>query len=449
MPNINEVIDSLSEEELDILNSDDQLMSEFKAKYSGQPSPMPQQPEQGFMGKTMDAYNKFNESPVGSLVGPMAPINAAKNVMGATTNLFNKAGEGVTEYLGKKQVNHILSAGAGTAVSMVPDIALSGGTPTKKIEGAVGAAVPLARRALGFQKSMLKTPFARGQATKAAETALENKIIPYSGNPTKALENASNLASNTGAKIGETLKSVPAKIDTAMNNLEAVRGQLNKGFSGGVFQKAESLIDDVKTNLMQLAERGKTSYGVKPILGKESTANSVNQIKTRLARSINYLGDLAAQADNKAIVNSLANSIRESVKAVLPAGEYVAFIKNQKLFGMSEFMKKGLNNEVAGQMGNRMFSPYSVIPAAGEIAAGNPMRAAAALGLTEGVMRRGAGQAARTIQEVGENAPALAYTGARAADKILTRSKAVEFLKQANGNKDKARQLAEQAGYDW
>lgn len=369
----------------------------------------------------------FGES-VLSTAKDFSPISALNQIPPLLGKVAGKVGEGATEALsqGPNRTDPYTAAAVGTMASMAPDIAMMGANPISEASIASKAVPEIAtgfgRRAMGFMKPMLKTPYARGQAQKAAQVALGNDVIPWSGNPETTLDNASQLANKSGQAIGKALENTPADLNGAMSHLDNAREEITQGFSGGLYQKAHSLIDDVQSNIRQLIQKAspsditdKFTGTVKPILGKPVNANEINQIKTRLGRSINYLADLASQSDNKTVVNNLANSVRESVKAALPPAEYADFIKNQKLFNTAELMKKGLNNEVAGQQGNRMFSPYSVIPAAGELAAGNPVAAAATMGLMEGGLRRSAGTTARALTEGYRAAPAGAEIASKAA----------------------------------
>jgi len=355
------------------------------------------QPVQKSSPGIFDSIGKVSKMYTESPGYSTSPMGLAVKAGDAFSSIFNKAGEKTSEFLGEKQVNPYAAALAGTAVSMAPDLMLAGYQPIAKAGPAVKSAVPFARRALGFQKSMLKTPFARGQATKAAETALENNVIPFSGNPETALDNATALSNKAGAKIGSILKKTPADLNSTFDNLETLRNSLTQGTRDGIYSGVHKAIDEVQTSIAALTNTA----------GKKS-AQDINKIKTRIGNSLNYLADATSQADNKAIVNNLANTVRDLVKKHTSPEEFSDFVKNQRIFSSSKLMEKGLNNEVAGQMGNKMFSPYSVIPAAGEIAAGNPAAAAGTLGLTEGLMRRGAGTAARGIQDIGTNAPAVA-----------------------------------------
>ena len=358
---------------------------------------------------------------------------------------FDVAGEKTAEYMGSKGIDPNISAGVGTGIQMVPDIATSILMPLSSSGPAVKSAVPMARRALGFQKSLLKTPFARGQATKAAETALEKGVIGYSGSPTSMLDKAQSLASTSGQRIGSILKETPASLSGAFKDLRALRPELTKGMKTGVYSGANKAIDDIQQNIVELSKTG-----------SNLTAEGLNSIKARLGQSINYLADLASQSDNKAIQTTLANSIRNMVKNKLNPQEFVQYLQDQKFYNASKLMMKGLNNEIAGQMGNRVLSPYSAIAGAGQLASGNLPGAAATLGVTEGLMRRGMGTGAALVQDIGTNAPGLAITGARIGQKTLTKEKAKEFYDQAKREnpglkgpelKQKAVDLAAQNGW--
>jgi len=87
------------------------------------------------------------------------------------------------------------------------------------------------------------------------------------------------------------------------------------------------------------------------------------------------------------------------------------------------------------------------------LAAGNPGKAAAALGIGEALIRRGSGTTARAIQEGAKVAPAIAPAALNVGKNIfqkkpLTEEKALEFLDQAGDDIEKAKELARRAGYE-
>lgn len=308
-----------------------------------------------------------------------------------------KLGEFTKGHLESKGVNPTVSKVVGKAIEFSPDIVSLAASP---ITETPGLATGMARRSLGFQKSFLKTPFARGQATQAAETALKEGIIPRTGNPFVAFQRARELAAKTGQRIGKVLESTPGKADDVFDNLEVLRQQVTRGKTEGVFAKANSAIDEVQKTIVELAGQG-----------EKLTASDLTAIKTRIGKSMNYLTDLASQSDNKAIVSTLGSTIRNLVKTFQSPEVFSKFSKDQKLYNSLALMLKGLNNEVAGQMGNIVPSVTGTVAAAGNLAAGNPMGAVAALGMTELLKRRGFGMGARAIQSAGHPgriAPSLA-----------------------------------------
>lgn len=385
-----------------------------------------QQQQQPIENKVMDIYNSIGKT-AGNFLSPVVkPLMQAyqpyeesqrfspQSLLGQVPSLLSqgahKAGTYVAEDYAKNGMNPYAAAGIGTVISMGPDVAMAGINPMAEEAAASKAvpdsAVPIARRSMGFQKSMLKTPFARGQADKAAQVALENNVIPWSGNPETALSNATDLANKAGQKIGQTMSQTPVDLNQTFDNLEQLRGQITQGLSDqGTMAKAHSAIDSVQNDIMDLASQG-----------RNVTADTLAKIKNRVGNSINYLADLASQSDNKAIVNTLGNTVRNFVKAVQSPEAYQEFLNNQRLFSSAKLMQKGLNNEVAGQSGNRMFSPYSVMGATGEVAAGNPVKAGLTLLGIEKGMRRGTGIMARGLTEARRAAPAIpsviAQTGA-------------------------------------
>mgnify|MGYP001611889209 CR=1 FL=1 len=423
------------------------------ADESGPPDGFEDQPQaqpQSMMQSAKTMFGRYQDT---QRLSPQTLLNDA---YGYIQKGAGKAGEYVTEQMSKPVVQNVpfmknpvrtelppqVPAAVGTLVAMGPDIAMAGINPLAQ-EAALSravpsSAIPLARRSMGFQKSFLKTPFARGQADKAAEIALSENVIPVSGNPETALRNATDLANKTGQKIGKTLEETPIDLNQTFDDLENLRSQITQGLSDqGVMSKAHNAIDSIQNDIIELGS-----------MGKKVNASFLTKIKNRVGNSINYLNDLTSQSDNKAITTTLANSIRSFVKAVQSPEAYNAFIKNQRLFSASKLMQKGLNNEVAGQVGNRMFSPYSVVGAGAQLAAGRPAAAGMSLLGIEGGLRRGAGTAARLLTEGRRAAPAVPEIASKVAT-ILTKDKAKEFLDQANGDKDEARKLAREAGYTW
>lgn len=254
------------------------------------------------------------------------------------------------------------------------------------------AAIGAGRRALGFSKRFLNTPFARREATQASRVALEEGIIPKLGSPQVMFDRASALANRAEKAITSKLKNIEfhqiapeAELDiTQFGRRQA------KGTDAGIFaDTVKPLVSKVKETIMELYGRG-------------ATASEYNQMKNAVGQTINYFADSAgSQAVKKKAVRSMADTVRATVKKYLP-DSYGEFLKNQRLSNASLNMIKGLNNEVAGDLGNRLASPYAVLSAVGQVAGGHPGQALATLGLVEAGMRRGAGMSARALKGTSE-----------------------------------------------
>lgn len=354
-------------------------------------------------------------------------------------SLFNKGGQAVAEGLaegstmtgnvpgtpiplfrstpGKNMVNPTVAGMIGGTIQNAPDIASTALMPG--VEGVAKSAVPFARRALGFSKGMLKTPFARGQATKAAEIGLEQGVVGAS--PQRMFDKATDLSAKSGQKIKNILKSVPADFNKASSDLDSLRGALTSGTKEGFLSKANSAIDDVQRSIQELSSQSPTfTKGVSA--AGEKSVSVLNKLKNRVGQSINYLADLAAQGDNKAIQSTLANSIRGMVKKVISPEEFIVYLQNQKLYSAAELMKKGLNNEIAGQMGNSAVSLPGLVAGA---ATGNVPQAVAATGLFEAGKRRGAGAVANIIQGAYKQTPKAGYAASRVGQEALKKPKKV------------------------
>lgn len=269
-------------------------------------------------------------------------------------------------------------------------------------------ALPAARRALGFASRFLKTEFARRQANQAARVALEKDIIPLLGSPEVAFQNASNLAKSTGSKIGNVLKNIDFEkiAPDAEYEINILKNKLTKGTDRGLLAGALPVVNEVKDTILQLYGRG-------------LTAAEYNMAKNSLAGSINFLTDNTSQGINKRVVNNMANTIRSTVKKLLP-DSFDDFLKNQKLYNAAQLMKRALNDELGGQMGRRVGSLASLATGASQLTSGNPLGAAASVGLVEAAQRRGAGISARTLQGLVRNPQAATVPSQLAGQTILS-----------------------------
>ena len=274
------------------------------------------------------------------------------------------------------------------------------------VKGAKYLALPAARRALGFASRFLKTEGARESANRAARVALEKDIIPILGSPQVAFDNASRLAKSVGSRIGNVLKNIDFyKIaPDAEYEMNVLRRKLNKGTDRGLFTGANAVIDDVKETIVSM-------------YGKGLSAKDYNDAKNILASKINFFTDNASQRVNKRVVGQMAETIRSSVRKLVPES-FEEFIKNQRLFNAAELMKKALNDELGKQMGNRVPSLASTASAAARLTAGDVPGALGSIGLVEAAQRRGTGIAARGLKTIGDRPGAVRGVSRGAAQSI-------------------------------
>lgn len=342
----------------------------------------------GFLSQAGSAARRLMDSPAYST----SPSSMLQRVPELASQAFGKAGEFAAEQMGREGANPRLAAGVGTAISIAPDVAMMASPVGEKINAPKQilrpVSRPLAQRSLGITKRFLNTPFARREADLAAQVALERDVIPMSGSPEKAFSNATRLNSESGQKIGGTLKKIEFEkiAPDAELDLENFRKAITKGTERGLFSSANGPIDNVKTTILEL-------------YGRDVSAKEYNEAKNILGNSINYLADQASQSVNKRLVNTMANTIRESVKKAVP-DSYQEFLANQRTFNASKMMLRGLNNELAGQAGNNAVSLPTMVLGAGQMATGNAPGAMATLGVVEGLRRRGAGASARALEGV-------------------------------------------------
>ena len=403
MAKINDVIKTLSEEELDLLNSDPRMLSDFKKKY-GIDAPKRQQSKGPGIMETIKTRSGLDLSPQSTLA--RLPELASKG--------FEKAGQFATEELGRQQVNPNVSAAVGTAISMAPEMAMTGIDPTSKVRFPKSA-VGFARRSLGFQKRHLMTPFARNQAAEAAKMALAENIIPLSGNPELMASRAESVAQKAGEKLGEMRKSAgPQKLDKVFDSLEALRNRLTKGRTGGEWDQINKRINNAQETILGLSDEG------------TATLTDLTEAKNRLSDTVNWLSDKASQGDTKKIANSIERGIEEILGS---AGKDVTKYRSlKKTYGASKNALRALQNELAGQEGNMAASLPSQVVAAGQLATGSPLKAAATLGIVEALKRRGAGISAKLLTDAANpsfapGSPALAMLALQRLARVRERSK--------------------------
>jgi len=339
------------------------------------------------------------------------PVNIAKKAYEGAIGLVNKGGEMAAESLAERGVDPRVAAGVGTAIQMTPEVAMmrpgkavtSGGSKMLR-----GTAEAWAQRALGIPKSQLKTPFARGQAAKAAKTALDEGVIPWSGSQEVAAQRARALAEKSGSELGDIRRSVGnQKVDDVFDSLESLRSDVVGGRSGGIWDDISKKIDKAQESVLGL-------------IGKDGAValDDVEKTKNLLRDSVNYMSDAASQQTTKQTTRAIESGVE---KTLAKAGADVARYKTAKQkFGAAKKMLEGLDVSAAANTGNNRFGPTAsgggILSAA---MTGNPLTGILSLVGIETAKRRGPGIAANSFNSANTSIAKLIQESGRARSPLL------------------------------
>lgn len=332
---------------------------------------------------------------------PGNPIDLTQRIYSGVERTFNRGGELTAEKLGEAGVDPRIAAGAGTAISMAPEIATTIAAPISPKGATPEIAVDAARRALGFQKRMLKTPMAERSAQEAGKVALEKGIIPFFGDPKTMLKRAQDLEASSGSAIGDFLQSQGSKFDpnSMIVEFEALKKAMVPPAANSI--PGQSYYKDIIRQINKAINTVK-AHGDEPI-----TFEQANEIKGIFQQAVNYNSDAGTQKLGRNIAGTARETVDSELGKVSAASgrekDFQKFQQDKKEYGAASRMQEAIQNKIAGEEGNMLFSLPSTIVAAGQIAAGNPLQAAASLGLAEFTKRRGSAGLANVIKSLSQS----------------------------------------------
>lgn len=247
-----------------------------------------------------------------------------------------------------------------------------------------------ARRALGFTKqhmSSTKSPFEAMRKTAAVERAskemLDKDVIPALGNPSEMQTRALSVLKS--ARDG--MASVVDKAKGAAIDAQKAAGRLIDDLSPKYPDEqkiAESILED-----MTVASKDG------PIALRD--AIDLKSRWGRLGFDVKTVGTTAATMYRKA-ERFLDRVISEEVKRAGGDELLGQWASAKATFANATTALRGITNQVASEMGNNVASLPSLVLAGGELAGGSPMRAAATLGISQAVLRRGAATTANVLK---------------------------------------------------
>ncbi len=173
--------------------------------------------------------------------------------------LFNKAGEAVADFLGRRMDSPVVPALAGTAVSMAnPQNWMTPEMPgTSPIPGKMtlqNAAQEAGSKSLGFTKRFLNKPGAMDKAKGISQTMLDQGVItnplrhPFSSGTESMLGRTEDLAAASGKGIEQSIDTMQATGKPAFQSADIakeIESQLKPKYSGGAYDAEKKVVQEI------------------------------------------------------------------------------------------------------------------------------------------------------------------------------------------------------------
>src|SRR3990167_1848103 len=301
---------------------------------------------------------------------------------------FGKAGEAVAEAGGRLGQPEI-GAAVGTGVQMIPDFLASlSPAKTEGVPALRRGAESFGRRALGYNKGLIKRGGGVEEANRVARQMLDEGVITAGASPATMLERAEDLAQTSGQRIGETLKSVGQPATTTGALKREISRQLSPGRRGGVYDKARATLKEILKTV--------GAHGKGPV-----SFESAQELKGTLQGPAQF-GKLTDGERSEmfrraygVVRNSIDTGLDDLVKSgVIPQEKATQFLKDKASYGASQQAINALKDKLAGEAANNIISLRGALAGAGSIASGNLAGGMAGLGTFELLRRRGESAAA-------------------------------------------------------
>src|SRR5574343_19438 len=249
-------LQSLSDEEADLLNSDAELLSLFQKKHGiGGAESQPAQP--GLLDRVVAADKKYILDPlakVGSFISDNSQVSgqefSPQNLLGSAPGLLSQAagavGSQAAEELGRRGVNPYLSAAVGTVAAMGPDIAMSAAAPRLPQGG-------FERALASGEKKVAKAVVPRIlRSTAGIPETLTKTLIDDIDIPTRL--------SGTTEAVAARMKSVQEIVQQAKSSIGALFWKVQKRDTG-LDSPMDDLIDDITTPSYEAVQGERTVPG--------------------------------------------------------------------------------------------------------------------------------------------------------------------------------------------
>ena len=279
-------------------------------------------------------------------------------------------------------------AAIGTGIQMIPD-ALAMLSPAKT-EAAVlrPGAESLGRRALRFNKGLIKRAGGVEKANKIAGTMLDEGVITIGASPATMLEKAETLSSESGKRIGETLKNVGQPATTTGALKREIATQLSPGRRGGQYDKLRATTNEIIQTVgghgkgpvsFESAQELKQTLGGPAKFGKLTDGERSEMYRRAYG--------ITRQAIDKGLDKAVADGL-------IPAEKAAQFIRDKVTYGASEQAINALKDRLAGEAANNIISLRGAIAGGVGMATGGISKTLGGLGAWEVLRRRGDATAA-------------------------------------------------------
>ena len=331
----------------------------------------------------------------------MSPWNQARKY---TTELGGeKIAEGLS-YAGARvgfpKTGQALGVGLGLATQMAPDI-LATMAPAET-EAAVlrSPAENFGRRALGYNKGLIKRAGGVEKANKVAGQMLDEGVITPFSSPATMLERAKDISASSGKRIGETLESINQPATTTMALKSKVSSQLMPTRQGGQYDKERGIVSEIVDTISAHGPgRGKGFTMEGPV-----SFESAQELKQTIGGPAKF-GKLT-DGERSEMFRRAYGIVREKIdtslgdlanSGLIPKEKVAQFLKDKAIYGASQQAIETLKDKLAGDAANNIISLRGTMGAMAGIATGDIGKTFAGLGIWEAGRRISDPLAASTL----------------------------------------------------
>lgn len=306
MAAIDDAINNLSPEELDLLNSDPEMLSQFQAKYAGAPAETPAPPEKGVLEKGYDIVNTPRR-------GIQMLTDVVKNRLpetGSGTSVAKNVAVGLPRYAA--DVAGTMAADLVHPVSLATAGIAEGAGPALRLARAGIPALEEAAPALGKAARTVFAPTLKnaGKAIGAAERAAGIDVAEESLNAPRTRKTIISFAN----RLKDVVKNPDLASQVDAKTLNALKGQTG------------DILDFLKVAREGASPKQLVSKGTIARLAqiKDALSNAVSTAEPAVGEALKNFG---ASKGREAALRTLGGAVKTGSKVAAGAGAAGAALK--------------------------------------------------------------------------------------------------------------------------